>query len=178
MKWILISLCASSPSSSFWCPFVYVLQYEFVSLLLIMCLCPGYCAEQQAFAKAPFFWFSRLLKTLVILSVIVDYCWSFKCLSPFLEMSLASSSLRLALMSWSVSPAGCCLRVRLVERTTRWCPLKLASSCEGRGLSSVPGEEERGRPKQEAEIAARIKHTHTPLFILQMWTRSRERQAR
>ncbi len=47
-------LSASSPSSSSCCPFVYVLRYELVSLLLILCFCPGYCAENQAFAEAPF----------------------------------------------------------------------------------------------------------------------------
>ncbi len=52
-------LSASSPSSSSCCPFMYVLRYELVSLLLILCFCPGYCAENQAFAEAPFFGFEN-----------------------------------------------------------------------------------------------------------------------
>lgn len=148
---------------------IYVCTAVWVSFTVTHSLCFCLC-RKPSICWSYIFWFSRQLKTVVILSVIVDHCWLFNCLSPFLEMSLASSWLRLARVSGSVS-AGCCLRVRLVEQMTRWCPLKLVSSCEGRGLSSVPGEEERGRPKQEAESAARITHMHTPLFILQMWKR-------
>lgn len=167
-------MSASSPSSFSCCLFVYVLQNELFSLyysLYVSVLVSLLCRTlENSFNKCLVFKTSVVFLSLriIVCSSETSCVWPLKCLSPFLEMSLASSSLRLARVSGSVSPACCCLRVRLVERTTRCCPLKLVSSCEGIGLSSVSEEEERGRAKQEAESAARITHIHTPLFILRM----------